>query len=111
MKGSLFFALLACAFCVEFPVEADDFKLELPEINLEFTEQQKQTALNCLAAIGKGTPCYIKIAELVITKNLWKIASVIMKCTNPALEIVSDCIVPLYNKVKEVVQEEKAKRG
>ena len=41
MKGILFFALLACAFCVEFPVEADDFKLELPEINLEFTEQQK----------------------------------------------------------------------
>ena len=114
MKGIIFIALIALAFCAE-EVEETEYSYpafinDLEEISLQFTEKQKETALKCLVTLGKGTPCYIKIADLVITKNLFKIPGVIFSCSDTAMDIVADCLAPIYSGIKKVIKDAKKKK-
>lgn len=165
MKGILFIALLACAFCAdkhfpafveclgkngksklveaihdkniitigkivkdelfagdltilkcfpfkikEFEVEGDEDKPDYDTKDLQLTDQQIRTTIECLKAIGSGTDCYLAIAELVMTKNVLKVPGVILLCSDPAMDIVVDCLIPIYNGIKKVVQDAKKKR-
>ena len=114
MKGIIFIALIALAFCAEEVEETEysypDFINDLEEISLQFSEQQKQAALKCLVTLGKGTPCYIKIAELVMTKNVLKIPGVILSCSNTAMNIVGDCLAPIYSGIRKVIKDAKKNR-
>ena len=114
MKGIIFIALIALAFCAE-EVEETEYSYpafinDLEEISLQFTEKQKETALNCLKAVGSGTPCYFKIAKLITTKNVFKIPGVIISFKDPVLDIVADCLAPIYSGIKKVIQDAKKKR-
>ena len=94
----------------ELQVEGDENKPDFETKDLQVTEAQVKQVLECLGAIGKGTPCYIAIAEIVATKNFTKIPSMLLKCSKPAMEIISDCVVPIYNGVKKMVQDAKKKK-
>lgn len=115
MKGIIFIALIALAFCAE-EIEETEYSYpafinDLEEISLQFTEQQKETALNCLKAVGSGTPCYLKIANLVMTKNVLKIPGVIYSCKGPVLDIVEDCLIPIYSGIRKVIKDAKKNRN
>jgi hypothetical protein len=114
MKGIIFIALIALAFCAEEVEETEysypAFLNDLEEISLQLTDKQKETALNCLKAVGSGTPCYIKIADLIMTKNLAKIPGVILSCKGPVLDIVEDCLIPIYSGIRKVVKDAKKNR-